>query len=330
MKSNPAKAAPEKLTAIGNSPAGRSGNQPAATQERWLPIREVSERTGVNPVTLRAWERRYGLIKPQRTHKGHRVFAEADIERIEQIQQWLARGVSVGQVGALLAPENDLILSQGAAESASGDQEPDWQPVVDDAMSALKEGQIQRFDQILNQVSGIYPAALLMKFFWQPLLRQLQAEPAGERQQLMQLQLESYLRSRAGARLTHRNLHGKEQKRLLLSHLPSQQPKFALWLAVLMCTDLNIPVTLLDELPSWPLLHLLQHQQPLSAVLVFGNDKIQPLKQSEQQQLLSLPVPRYLSGPLARIQPELFTGCGWMIEEDWVGLLSQLRQGLQA
>ena len=36
------------------------------------PIREVSRLTGVNSVTLRAWERRYGLIRPQRTPKGHR------------------------------------------------------------------------------------------------------------------------------------------------------------------------------------------------------------------------------------------------------------------
>lgn len=35
-----------------------------------LPIREVTRLTGVHPVTLRAWERRYGLVVPQRTGKG--------------------------------------------------------------------------------------------------------------------------------------------------------------------------------------------------------------------------------------------------------------------
>ncbi|MDX1336249.1 MAG: MerR family DNA-binding transcriptional regulator, partial [Gammaproteobacteria bacterium] len=34
------------------------------------PIRTVTDQTGVHPVTLRAWERRYGLIKPERTPKG--------------------------------------------------------------------------------------------------------------------------------------------------------------------------------------------------------------------------------------------------------------------
>ena len=45
-----------------------------ALAEGWQPIREVARITGVNAVTLRAWERRYGLIVPHRTAKGHRLF----------------------------------------------------------------------------------------------------------------------------------------------------------------------------------------------------------------------------------------------------------------
>jgi len=296
--------------------------------DRWLPIREVSERTGVNSVTLRAWERRYGLIKPQRTHKGHRLYSEFDIERIEQIQQWLGRGVSVGQVAKLLPPltEQEAAAQESNPTTHSTNPEPDWQPVLDESMAALQQGNMIRFDQTLNQVSAIYPAALLMRFFWQPLLANLAAEPEGERRQLMQLQLDSYLRNRVGARLMHRNLQTKEQKRLLISHLPTLSPKFELWLAALMCTDLNIPVLLVDELPGWSLLHLIEQQQPLSGVLLLGNEKTAPLKQSEQQQLKTMTPPCWLAGPLARIQPDIFTECGWQIAEDWPELLNEKRQ----
>ena len=44
------------------------------------PIRTVSTLTGVHPVTLRAWERRYGLIRPHRTPKGHRLYTRADVD----------------------------------------------------------------------------------------------------------------------------------------------------------------------------------------------------------------------------------------------------------
>ena len=43
-----------------NDIAGTPTLAAAFKQEELFPIREVSRLTGVNPVTLRAWERRYG------------------------------------------------------------------------------------------------------------------------------------------------------------------------------------------------------------------------------------------------------------------------------
>ncbi|MCG6506952.1 MerR family transcriptional regulator, partial [Vibrio parahaemolyticus] len=49
-----------------------------ACEEKLYAIREVSEITGVKPVTLRAWQRRYNLVQPQRTAKGHRLYTDHD------------------------------------------------------------------------------------------------------------------------------------------------------------------------------------------------------------------------------------------------------------
>ena len=51
--------------------------RPSAESGELFPIRTVSHLTGVNAVTLRAWERRHGLIKPQRTPSGHRLYGPA-------------------------------------------------------------------------------------------------------------------------------------------------------------------------------------------------------------------------------------------------------------
>ena len=45
-------------------------------------IGEVALLCDINPVTLRAWQRRYGLLKPQRTDGGHRLFNDDDIEEV--------------------------------------------------------------------------------------------------------------------------------------------------------------------------------------------------------------------------------------------------------
>ncbi|MDF1820791.1 MAG: MerR family transcriptional regulator [Alcanivoracaceae bacterium] len=65
-------------------------------------IGELSEQTGVKPVTLRAWERRYGLLRPGRSDSGHRIYSPSDVSRVRQVVSWLQQGVAIGQVPSLL------------------------------------------------------------------------------------------------------------------------------------------------------------------------------------------------------------------------------------
>lgn len=69
-------------------------------------IRSACALTGLNPNTLRSWERRYGLIRPERTEKGYRLYSERDLDRLRNIQRVLERGIPIGQVaGHLESPE---------------------------------------------------------------------------------------------------------------------------------------------------------------------------------------------------------------------------------
>ena len=74
------------------------------------PIRHVCAETGINPVTLRAWERRYGLLQPVRTPKGHRLYSAADIDKILRILTLIEEGVAVSQIGRLFEPTTDYPL----------------------------------------------------------------------------------------------------------------------------------------------------------------------------------------------------------------------------
>lgn len=49
---------------------------------------------GVNPTTLRAWERRYGLVTPVRGEGGHRGFTAEDLDRIRQMVELTRAGIS--------------------------------------------------------------------------------------------------------------------------------------------------------------------------------------------------------------------------------------------
>jgi DNA-binding transcriptional MerR regulator len=74
-----------------------------------LPMRTVASLTGMNPITLRAWERRYGLVRPLRTAKGHRLYTHEHVERIRRVLALVERGVPIGRV-------RDVLDADGARE----------------------------------------------------------------------------------------------------------------------------------------------------------------------------------------------------------------------
>lgn len=129
--------------------------------EDLLPIGELARRTGVNPVTLRAWERRYGLLKPQRTAKGHRLYPLEQVERVEAVLAWLQRGASVGQVRELLD------------KPASTPPKGDWQARQFQLIEAIAGLSQRALDQQLNQAMALYPAVTLCEQLLLPLLDML-------------------------------------------------------------------------------------------------------------------------------------------------------------
>jgi DNA-binding transcriptional MerR regulator len=74
----------------------------AAGQEM-LRIGELSKRVGVSPELLRAWERRYGLLRPARSAGGLRLYSPADVERVALMQHHLAEGLAAAEAAALAA-----------------------------------------------------------------------------------------------------------------------------------------------------------------------------------------------------------------------------------
>ncbi|MBS3752957.1 MAG: MerR family transcriptional regulator [Anaerolineales bacterium] len=57
----------------------------------------VVQETGINPDTLRAWERRYGLPQPERTEGGHRIYSRRDIETVKWLIARQEEGLRISQ-----------------------------------------------------------------------------------------------------------------------------------------------------------------------------------------------------------------------------------------
>lgn len=128
--------------------------------EKRYAIREIADLTGIKPVTLRAWQRRYNLVQPLRTEKGHRVYTADDLEKIKTIQSWLNKGVSIGKVKSLL--ESEVVSS--AVEDANQLEE------VSETLDSLAGLDGGKTDRLIAMVLKEYPLTIVESKFVIPIL----------------------------------------------------------------------------------------------------------------------------------------------------------------
>jgi MerR family transcriptional regulator, light-induced transcriptional regulator len=111
-------------------------------------IGELARRTGVSPELLRAWETRYGLLRPARSPGGFRLYSPADETRIRRMTGLIADGVSAAE-----AARHALTGDEAAATSDA----PILERLSDRLRAALDDfdgaGAHSAFDRLLASVS---------------------------------------------------------------------------------------------------------------------------------------------------------------------------------
>ncbi len=233
---------------------------PARRESELYPIRTVATLTGVNAITLRAWERRYGLVKPQRTGSGHRVYTAADIDAIHRIVALLDKGVAIGQVRHTLASP--------AAERAAGREHGPWADFRTRMIAAIARFDEDRLEDVYNELLALYPADLATRRVLLPLLVEL-----GKRWESTEGSVAEehffgvYLRNKLGARFHHRSRSNAGPK-LLAACLPGEQHEIGLLLFALAAHDQDFRLVLLGaDMPLDDLPHAARSAQADAIVL---------------------------------------------------------------
>ena len=84
-------------------------------------ISEAADRAGVSVDVLRAWERRYGVVTPQRTATGYRLYDVATINTIRAMRQLVKEGwslVDTATLTVLAVPGREAGQPMAYAEAA--------------------------------------------------------------------------------------------------------------------------------------------------------------------------------------------------------------------
>lgn len=89
-------------------------------------IKAVAQATGIEPVTLRAWERRYGVPEPKRAEHGYRLYSERDIAIVRWLLEKIEAGMTIKHAVSMLyahAPQREAaglpVIRRGAGTVAN-------------------------------------------------------------------------------------------------------------------------------------------------------------------------------------------------------------------
>src|SRR5688572_13350544 len=267
-----------------------------------LPIRTLSSITGVNTVTLRAWERRHGLLSPPRTAKGHRLYTHEHVEQVRRVQALLERGVPISQVREHL--ESPAAL---AAKSAGP-----WKAYLDRMSAAIARFDEAELDLVYDEALSLHPTDRVTRSLTLPLLAHL-----GERWNDVaggvaeEHFFATYLRSKLGARLQHR-LRCPAQVRLLAACLPGEQHEVGLLLFALEAQETGIRAVVLGA--NTPLEQVAAAQRRAACDAVVLSSSVDPpagvLERELARLVKAVEVPVFVGGPTAVRQRKAVVAAG--------------------
>jgi len=132
--------------------------------ETTYPLRAAARLTGLSPDLLRAWESRYGVVKPLRTAGGTRRYRAADLERLRLVKAAVDAGDRISVVARLDPVE--------LARRAAGTESP-AQAALEPILSALERLDAEEAQRMLAlQLSVMGPVSFAREFAL-PLAREI-------------------------------------------------------------------------------------------------------------------------------------------------------------
>ncbi len=268
--------------------------------EQIFNISDVSQQTGVAAVTLRAWERRYGLIKPERTPKGHRCYKQANIDEIQQIIGWLNRGVAISKIAPLLASNEEF---KGVSE-----RDNHWLKTQQDILTELIKLKPSSLNQLLDLLNKSTPFISLCENVCQPLQLLLkdrwQAEEHGYE---LELQLWQQCWQRQITLMTLRADKQKFHAHCTLVNLGSELPSLDYWLFYGLLLQAGVRIDAINNIKDIACLNRLNQDAGLPIIL-FADRRLTIIEMKQLSKLISSWLgDSFCAGRIADIHSEQLT-----------------------
>src|SRR5690606_19799174 len=109
-------------------------------------VKQVATLTGVTEPTLRAWERRYGVVEPARSSGGYRLYDETQVALLREMAALVSNGVPASHAAAALR-----------SRPAAAEQGPPTQPSGDSLVEAAEALDPVKLHRVIDQAFGSAP-----------------------------------------------------------------------------------------------------------------------------------------------------------------------------
>lgn len=143
-----------------------------APTSAWMRIGELSRRVNVSVDTLRAWERRYGLLRPRRTSGNTRLYTPLDEARVKLMKRHIADDLPAAQA-AELALSTRLTLRAGERDAVPAHE---CARAIDELDEALERFDETAAERTLHQLLRAYALTAVLRDLVIPFMHR-----AGER-----------------------------------------------------------------------------------------------------------------------------------------------------
>ncbi len=143
-------------------------------------IKVVARRTGLSADVIRAWERRYSAVSPQRSATDRRLYADEDVERLKLLRRATEAGRRIGDVAQLslqelynLVAEDEAALEQSlvAPHRAIAASSADSQAHLEVCLSAIQRLEPLSLEAALADAAVALSIPVLLEEVINPLLR---------------------------------------------------------------------------------------------------------------------------------------------------------------
>ncbi|MCU0461129.1 MAG: MerR family transcriptional regulator [Bacteroidales bacterium] len=89
-------------------------------------IRDLENFSGIKAHTIRIWEKRYGILNPERTESNIRTYNESELKKILNVAYLNRNGLKISRIARL--DEDELTQRVMAASSSNDNPDNDFQP----------------------------------------------------------------------------------------------------------------------------------------------------------------------------------------------------------